>query len=92
MPLDAPLALFERHPSFAFEWNGTQRWVSGLESGTAHALALECRGHATCFRGAAQADEVFAPLPAAMLDLHRRVKQVFDPAGILNPGRLYAAL
>ena len=92
VPLDAPLALFERHPSFAFEWNGAQRWVSGLESGTADALALECRGHATCFRGAAQADEVFAPLPAAMLDLHRRVKQVFDPAGILNPGRLYAAL
>jgi FAD/FMN-containing dehydrogenase len=27
-----------------------------------------------------------------LLDLHRRIKQVFDPAGILNPGRLYAAL
>jgi glycolate oxidase FAD binding subunit len=37
-------------------------------------------------------EEVFAPLPSTLLDLHRRMKRVFDPAGILNPGRLYAAL
>jgi glycolate oxidase FAD binding subunit len=92
VPLDARLAPFERLASFAFEWNGAQRWVSGLESEAARALAQECAGHATCFRGASPGDEVFAPLPAALLDLHRRVKQVFDPAGILNPGRLYAAL
>ena len=92
VPVDAPLAPFERHESFAFEWNGAQRWVSGLDAEAAYALARECAGHATCFRGAEPADEVFAPLPAALLGLHRRVKQVFDPAGILNPGRLYAAL
>ena len=34
----------------------------------------------------------FAPLPAPLLDLHRAVKRVFDPAGILNPGRMYADL
>ena len=27
-----------------------------------------------------------------LLDLHRAVKRVFDPAGILNPGRMYADL
>jgi len=27
-----------------------------------------------------------------MLDLHRAVKRVFDPAGILNPGRMYTDL
>ena len=36
--------------------------------------------------------EVFAPLPAPLLDLHRAVKRVFDPAGTLNPGRMYADL
>jgi glycolate oxidase FAD binding subunit len=92
VPADAPVAAFERHASFAFEWNGAQRWVCGLEAEAAGTLARECGGHATCFRGAARGHEVFAPLPPALLDLHRRVKQVFDPAGILNPGRLYAAL
>jgi glycolate oxidase FAD binding subunit len=29
-------------------------------------------------------------LPAPLLALHRRLKEVFDPRRILNPGRLYA--
>ena len=53
-------------------------------------------GHATLFRRDVMAvddtSEVFAPLPAPLLDLHRAVKRVFDPAGILNPGRMYASL
>ncbi|MGB5541125.1 MAG: FAD-linked oxidase C-terminal domain-containing protein, partial [Gammaproteobacteria bacterium] len=35
-------------------------------------------------------DDIFQPLPPTLLALHRRLKQTFDPAGILNPGRLYA--
>ena len=92
VPANAPVTAFARHATFAFEWNGAQRWVTGLEADAAQALAHDCGGHATCFRGAAPFEEVFAPLPRAMLELHQRVKQVFDPAGILNPGRLYAAL
>jgi glycolate oxidase FAD binding subunit len=92
VPANAPVAAFERHASFAFEWNGAQRWVCGVDAQVAETLARECGGQATCFHGAAPGHEVFAPLPPALLDLHRRVKQVFDPAGILNPGRLYAAL
>jgi glycolate oxidase FAD binding subunit len=42
--------------------------------------------------GAGDAGEVFAPLTSALLDLHRAVKRVFDPLGILNPGRMYAGL
>jgi glycolate oxidase FAD binding subunit len=37
-------------------------------------------------------EEVFAPLPAPVLRLHRSLKQVFDPAGILNRGRMYCGL
>jgi glycolate oxidase FAD binding subunit len=92
VPVVAPVAALEQCASFAFEWNGLQRWVAGLDAATAHALARTAGGHATCFRGASAGDEVFAPLPPAMLDLHRNVKRVFDPVGILNPGRLYAAL
>ena len=37
-------------------------------------------------------NEVFHPLPGPLLALHRRLKQRFDPAGILNPGRMYPDL
>jgi len=40
--------------------------------------------------GAAQ--HPFHPLPEALLALHRRLKRAFDPAGILNPGRLYPGM
>jgi glycolate oxidase FAD binding subunit len=30
------------------------------------------------------------PLPPVLARLHRELKAVFDPAGILNPGRMYA--
>jgi glycolate oxidase FAD binding subunit len=33
--------------------------------------------------------EVFQPQPPALSALTRRVKEAFDPAGILNPGRMY---
>lgn len=33
--------------------------------------------------------EIFHPLPAPLYQLHRRLKRAFDPAGILNPGRLH---
>ncbi len=31
-------------------------------------------------------------LPAQLARLHRELKDVFDPAGILNPGRMYREL
>jgi len=39
-----------------------------------------------------QEGEVFAPLAPALMQLHRRVKHAFDPANILNPGRMYREL
>ena len=72
------------------EWNGALRWIAG-EVGPAavREAAAAAGGHATLFRGADKAAGVFHPLPAAMLKLHRRLKDTFDPHGILNAGRLY---
>jgi glycolate oxidase FAD binding subunit len=36
--------------------------------------------------------EVFQPLEAGPAKLTRRLKTTFDPAGILNPGRMYPGM
>ncbi len=71
------------------DWGGAQRWLrSEVPAGTVRAAAEALGGHATRFRGGGEAS-VFHPLPPAARALHRRIKAAFDPAGILNPGRLY---
>ncbi len=75
------------------DWAGGEIWlVSEATSKQVRALAGGVGGHATLYRGARTGEEVFAPLPAPLLALHQRLKAVFDPAGIFNPGRMYAGL
>jgi glycolate oxidase FAD binding subunit len=82
----APIAL--AHPQL-IEWGGGLRWTSGaLEASRAREAAAAAKGHATLFRGGDRAAGVFHPLAPALAKIHRRLKDAFDPAGILNPGRL----
>jgi glycolate oxidase FAD binding subunit len=74
------------------EWNGMQRWYADIAAEPLTSLAEAAGGHVTHFRGAFGDGEVFAPLAPALLKLHRSLKAVFDPAGVLNPGRMYAGL
>jgi glycolate oxidase FAD binding subunit len=74
------------------EWNGLQRWYRCEASAPVFDVAAAAGGHATLFRHAPPGAEVFAPLAAPLMRLHRELKRVFDPAGILNPGRMYAEL
>ena len=74
------------------EWNGQQRWYRCPPGVTAFEAAAAVGGHATLFRHAAGNVDAFSPLPPVMLRLHRALKREFDPAGILNPGRMYADL
>ena len=88
-----PLAL----PGEAFvEWNGGLRWLrTDADPPDVRAAAQAAGGHATLFRAepaVQQRGGCFAPLPAPLAALHARVKQVFDPAGVFNPGRMYAGL
>lgn len=73
------------------DWGGAQRWLrTDLPAAAMQDAAREAGGHASGFRGGERRGEVFQPLPPALAALHRRLKAAFDPAGILNPGRLYA--
>jgi glycolate oxidase FAD binding subunit len=75
------------------EWGGALRWLkSGADAKTIRAAAGAAAGHATLFRASDKSSGAFQPLPAALMKLHRNLKQAFDPAGVLNPGRLYADL
>lgn len=74
------------------EWNGQQRWYRCPPGVTVFEAAAAVGGHATVFRSPPTEGEVFTPLPAALLRVHRALKREFDPAGILNPGRMYADL
>lgn len=83
-----------------YDWSGGLIWLEVPASADAGAtdirrvLALH-GGHATLVRADAavrSAIEVFHPLDPGVERLTRRLKQTFDPAGILNPGRMYATM
>jgi len=75
------------------EWGGSLRWLkSGSDPAAVRNAAAQAGGHATLFRCGAElkhAVGAFQPLAPALLTLHRRLKQSFDPRGIFNPGRMY---
>jgi glycolate oxidase FAD binding subunit len=72
------------------EWGGGLRWIAGeVDPLALRSTAERAGGHATLFRGGDKSVGVFHPLKPALLKIHRRLKEAFDPAGILNSGRMY---
>lgn len=75
------------------DWAGALRWIKTSATFSEvqhHAEALG--GTASVYRNGPKNEDVFSQLSAPLLALHKRIKDVMDPAGILNPGRLYRAL
>ena len=68
------------------DWGGAQRWLlSNCSWMEISASATDAGGYASPFHA-----HPLVPLAPALLRLHQRLKKAFDPAGILNPGRLFA--
>lgn len=75
------------------EWGGAQRWLRGaVDVASLREMAAKAGGHATLFRGGDKTGGVFSPLSPGLMEVHRRLKQSFDPYGVFNPGRLYPEL
>ncbi|HEB82941.1 MAG TPA: glycolate oxidase subunit GlcE [Gammaproteobacteria bacterium] len=84
-------AFYENINKQLVEWHGALRWIHS--EGNMHTIAAEHGGHASRYPlQAAPVDDIFQPLPEALLHLQRNLKRAFDPDGLLNPGRLYRAL
>jgi glycolate oxidase FAD binding subunit len=80
-----------------YDWSGGLIWAEVLS--TSDAGAADIRrviathgGHATLIRAEPEvraAVDVFQPLEPGVERISRKLKATFDPAGILNPGRMY---
>jgi glycolate oxidase FAD binding subunit len=82
-----------------YDWAGGLIWVA-MPFAEPDAAAIRdavaaVGGHATLIRAPAAvraAIDVFAPEESASRALAKRVKESFDPKGVLNPGRMWAGV
>jgi glycolate oxidase FAD binding subunit len=90
--------------TYYYDWAGGLVWIATSDGGDAgadvirsaieeHSSAMS--GHATLIRAPESVRAsvpVFHPQPAPLEALTKRVKESFDPKGILNPGRMYRGI
>jgi glycolate oxidase FAD binding subunit len=96
----ARLIVRECEAQIMYDWAGGLVWVALTPSDDAGAEIVRravtaSGGHATLVRAPASvraAVAVFEPPDAALGALSRRIKESFDPKGVLNPGRLWAGV
>lgn len=83
-----------------YDWGGGLVWLACAASGDAGAAIIRAAlagsgGHATLVRAPAEvraATAVFQPLSDAIMRVQAGIKAALDPAGIFNPGRMYAGV
>ena len=85
------------HVEAFYDWSGGLIWLEVPLSADAGATEIRrviaaSGGHATLVRASADVKStvaVFEPLHSGAEMMTRQLKKVFDPAGILNSGRMY---
>jgi glycolate oxidase FAD binding subunit len=103
-PSDAPFVAERARRAFPsavlYDWGGGLIWIAGGKGADAGATVIRAAvaavgGHATLVRAPDNirlSVPVFEPQPEGVMALSRRLKETFDPEGILNPGRMYAGM
>jgi glycolate oxidase FAD binding subunit len=92
--------LIEPGAEIFYDWAGGLIWVAPLPTNDGGAAQVRravkaLGGHATLIRAPAAvraAVDVFEPQDAGLAALTKRVKDSFDPKGVLNPGRMWAGI
>jgi glycolate oxidase FAD binding subunit len=86
-----PAADLDMADPMLYEWSGGLRWLATQRPAKEiRALVENKAGHAILFRNGDRSGEIFHPLHPRIADIQKKLKQVFDPEGIFNPGRHYA--
>ena len=83
-----------------YDWGGGLICIATAAAGDAGAATIRAAvrmagGHATLVRAPAEvraAVDVFEPLSEPLTRITAGLKTAFDPAGVLNPGRMYAGV
>jgi len=83
-----------------YDWGGGLIWVAmpfenEADAGSIRRAVAELGGHATLVRAPVSLRaslDVFQPQEPGLAALSRRVKESFDPKGVLNPGRMWAGV
>jgi glycolate oxidase FAD binding subunit len=96
----AAIIAAEADVEFLFDWAGGLLWAALAPSDDAGAALVRravaaTGGHATLVRAPAAlraAIAAFEPQGGALAALTKRVKESFDPGGVLNPGRMWAGV
>ncbi len=83
-------ASLEFDDSGLIEWHGARRWFFGARPAKLRDAVAQAGGSAILVRRGKElgSEPVFPSPPADVVDLQRRIKQVFDPRGIFSPGRM----
>ena len=85
---------------YFYDWAGGLIWIAlppshGAGTATIRRAAVATGGHATLIRASAAtraAVDVFEPQKSVLAGVSKRVKESFDPTGVLNPGRMWAGV
>ena len=90
----------EADAELVYDWAGGLIWAALPAANDAHAPLVRAKvaaagGYATLIRAPVAvraAVEVFSPEPPALAALTARLRQGFDPQGVLNAGRMWAGV